>query len=166
MKKKLYMLITILCMLLTLYPTSIFALAKREVKLSKCVDGDTARFILNKEEIKARFLAIDTPESVHPTKGVEPYGKEASEYTCNALKNAKKITIEYDSDSDKTDKYKRHLVWVYVDDVLLQKTLIEKGYAKVAYLYGKYQYTDELKETEEKVKPQKKVRKKIKIPTV
>ena len=34
MKKKLYMLITILCMLLTLYPTSIFALAKKEVKLS------------------------------------------------------------------------------------------------------------------------------------
>lgn len=43
-------------------------LSKKEVKLSKCVDGDTARFILNKEEIKARFLAIDTPESVHPTK--------------------------------------------------------------------------------------------------
>ena len=156
MKKKLYMLITILCMLLTLYPTSIFALAKKEVKLSKCVDGDTARFILNKEEIKARFLAIDTPESVHPTKGVEPYGKEASEYTCNALKNAKKITIEYDSGSDKTDKYKRHLVWVYVDYVLLQKTLIEKGYAKVTYLYGKYQYTDELKDVEEKAKASKK----------
>lgn len=156
MKKKLYMLITILCMVLTIFPLSTLALAKKEVKLSKCVDGDTARFILNKEEIKARFLAIDTPESVHPTKGVEPYGKEASEYTCNALKNAKKITIEYDPGSDKTDKYKRHLVWVYVDDVLLQKTLIEKGYAKVAYLYGKYQYTEELKEVEEKAKTSKK----------
>ena len=42
------------------------------------------------------------------------------------MKNAKKISIEYDPDSDKTDKYERHLVWVYVDDSLLQKELISK----------------------------------------
>ena len=36
---------------------------KLEVTLDKCVDGDTAWFYLDNEEIKARFLAIDTPES-------------------------------------------------------------------------------------------------------
>ena len=144
------------CFMFLCFNINVYASDKIEVQLKKCVDGDTARFIYKNEEIKARFLAIDTPESVHPTKESEPFGKEASEYTCNALKNAKKITIEYDSGSDKTDKYKRHLVWVYVDDVLLQKTLIEKGYAKVTYLYGKYQYTDELKDVEEKAKASKK----------
>jgi len=112
-----------------------------EVKFSDCVDGDTAKFIYKKEEITARFLAIDTPETVHPNKEEEPYGKEASEYTCNSLKNASKIEIEYDTDSDELDKYDRHLVWVFVDGELLQEKLIEEGLAEVAYLYGDYKYT-------------------------
>ena len=119
-----------------------------KVEFSDCVDGDTAKFIYKDEVISARFLAIDTPETVHPNKDEEEFGKEASEYTCNKLKNAKEIELEYDDDSDKTDKYDRHLVWVFVDDVLLQKKLISKGYASVAYLYGDYKYTKELKEAE------------------
>lgn len=142
----------ILVVIIFLINTNVYALNRQSVKFSACVDGDTARFILKKKEIKVRFLAVDTPESVHPTIGEEEYGKEASEYTCNRLKNAKEISIEYDPDSDKTDKYDRHLVWVYVDDFLLQKELISKGYAEVAYLYGDYLYTDELKKEQDKAK--------------
>lgn len=120
-----------------------------EVEFSDCVDGDTAKFVYNDEIITTRFLAIDTPETKHPTKGVEPYGIEASEYTCNRLKNAEIIQLEYDDDSDKLDKYNRHLVWVFVDDNLLQKELVSKGYASVAYLYGDYKYTKILEEEEQ-----------------
>lgn len=125
------------------------------VKFKKCVDGDTATFMYKNEELKARFLAIDTPETKHPTKGEEPFGKEASEYTCNSLKNANVIKLEYDKNSDELDKYDRHLVWVFIDDKLLQKELISKGLAKVAYLYGDYKYTEELKETEKIAKKNK-----------
>jgi len=125
------------------------------VEFSDCVDGDTAKSIYKGEKITARFLAIDTPETVHPTKDVEEFGKEASEYTCNKLKNAKEIKLEYDEDSDRTDKYDRHLVWVFVDDVLLQKKLVSKGYASVAYLYGDYKYTEELEEAEQEAEDQK-----------
>lgn len=118
------------------------------VKFKKCVDGDTATFTYNGEDLKARFLAIDTPETKHPTKGEEPFGKEASNYTCERLKSATKIKLEYDSGSDEKDKYDRHLVWVFVDDSLLQEELISKGLAKVAYLYGDYKYTNKLKESE------------------
>lgn len=118
--------------------------AKEIVTLNKCVDGDTAWFNINGEKIKARFLAIDTPES---TNKIEPYGKEASEFTCNLLKNAKKIEIEYDENSDKFDKYDRHLVWVFVDDELLQNIIVKEGYADVKYLYGDYKYTDILKKS-------------------
>ena len=121
-----------------------------EVKFSDCVDGDTAKFIYKDEVITARFLAIDTPETVHPTKEEEKFGKDASEYTCKKIKEAKKITLEYDEDSDKLDKYNRHLVWVFTDDTLLQKKLVEKGLASVAYLYGDYKYTDILEEAEQK----------------
>lgn len=126
-----------------------------EVEFSDCVDGDTAKFIYKNEQITARFLAIDTPETVHPTKGVEPYGKEASEYTCNNLKNAKNIELEYDEDSDKLDKYNRHLVWVFLDGNLLQEELVSKGYASVSYLYGNYKYTEILEEAEQEAEDNK-----------
>lgn len=123
--------------------------AKEMVEFSKCVDGDTIKIILNEKEYTVRMIAIDTPESVHPTKGVEYYGKEASEYTCNKVTNAKKIELEYDENSDKTDKYDRLLAWVFVDETLLQKELVANGYAKVAYLYDNYKYTKELESAQE-----------------
>lgn len=121
---------------------------KISVTLSKCVDGDTAKFNLNEEVISARFLAIDTPETKHPTKGEEPWGKEASNFTCETLTKAKIIELEYDSGSDKLDKYNRHLVWVWTDGSLLQDLIIQKGYAEVAYLYGDYKYTSLLQDHE------------------
>lgn len=120
-----------------------------EVKFSDCVDGDTAKFIYKDEEITARFLAIDTPETVHPKKEEEEYGKEASEYTCNSLKSADEIILEFDEDSDEKDKYGRYLVWVFVDGKLLQEKLVSKGFASVAYLYGDYKYTEKLESAEQ-----------------
>ena len=117
---------------------------KYEVTLNDCVDGDTAWFNLNGEKVKFRFLGIDTPESVHPKKSVELYGKDASEYTCNMLTNATKLEIEYDENSDKMDKYNRHLAWIWVDGILLEQNLISIGYAQVAYIYGDYKYTKDL----------------------
>lgn len=151
MKKRLW--ITIIGIILC-FPVLVDA-EQKEVRLSKCVDGDTAKFEIDGEVKRVRFLAIDTPESVHPKKKVEKYGKEASNYTCSKLTNAKKIILEYDDNSTKTDKYDRELAWVFVDDELLQKDLIKKGYAKVAYLYGKYKYTDILKEEEQRAKTKK-----------
>ena len=66
------------------------ALEKEEVIFDSCVDGDTAKFIIDGEVKSVRFLAIDTPETVHPTKDEEPYGKEARDFTCNSLKKLKR----------------------------------------------------------------------------
>lgn len=106
-----------------------------EVKLDKCVDGDTARFFIDNKSQSVRFLAIDTPEMNTNA------GKIAADYTCNKLKNAEKIELEYDPNSDKKDKYNRHLGWIFIDDELLQVDLVKNNYAKVAYLYGDYKYT-------------------------
>ena len=131
----------------TLLILPVNASERMEVTLKKCVDGDTAWFILNGEEIKIRFLAIDTPES---TTKVEEYGKEASEYVCNLLTVSEKIEIKYDTNSDTTDKYDRHLVWVFVNDELLQEKIIENGFAEVAYLYGDYEYTGDLEKASDR----------------
>ena len=123
-----------------------------KVILSKCSDGDTAWFIINGTNKKVRFLAIDTPEIGEKE---ESFGKEASEYTCNSLKNAKEIYLEYDGASDKEDKYGRILAFVYVDNELLEEKLIENGLAKVAYIYGDYEHVDELRIKEIEAKNKK-----------
>lgn len=161
MRKFLYLFMS----LLVLFPVYSYALEEEKdeenikteiVTLEACVDGDTAKFrTKNDEVIKARFLAVDTPETVHPTKGEEPYGKDASNYTCETLTNAKEIKLEYDSNSEEEDNYGRKLVWVFVDGVLIQESLISKGYAEVAYLYDDYKYTSLLQDTQEVAKVNK-----------
>lgn len=130
---------------------SVSAENKIEVSLAGCVDGDTVKFYIQGKQQTVRLLAIDTPETKHPKKEEEPYGKEASNYTCNSLKKATKIELEYDKNAKK-DKYDRVLAWIFIDDVLLQESLIKKGYAKVAYLYDEYTYTDLLEKEEKQAK--------------
>lgn len=126
-----------------------------KVSFSKCSDGDTAHFIINGIDKKVRFLAIDTPEVSSNEEESQRFGKEASEYTCNTLKNANEIYLEYDGNSDKEDKYGRILAFVHVDGVLLEKSLIEQGLARVYYIYGDYAHVDELRKIEEETKSKK-----------
>ncbi len=125
---------------------------KEVVILDKCVDGDTASFIIDGKKKKVRFLGIDTPESVHPYKEVEKYGKDASEYTCYLLKNANTIELSYENNLSKTDKYGRILAWVWADNNLVQKELVSIGYAEVRYIYANYSKLDELFEAQEDAK--------------
>lgn len=116
------------------------------VKLSKCTDGDTAHFIIDGKDTKVRFLAIDTPESVKENNIVEPFGKQASEYTCKALSDANRITIEYDQ--DKEDHYGRTLAWVFVDGKLLQEELVRNGLADIKYMEDYFKYKDVLEQAQ------------------
>ena len=147
MKKFIYFFVCF-CSFITL----VSANERKTVELNKCVDGDTAWFYLNDEKIKVRFLAIDTPES---TNTIEEYGKEASQYTCSELTNASLIEIEYDDNSNKQDKYNRHLVWIFVDGKLLQEKLVLNGLAEVKYIYGDYKYLDTLYEAQNSSKSKK-----------
>ena len=108
-----------------------------EIKLVRCIDGDTSEF---SKIGKTRFLLIDTPES---TKKKEKYGKEASNYTCNTLKKAKKITYEYDGETK--DKYNRSLAYIFVDNKLLQSEIAKQGYVKRFYIKKNYKYKYESK---------------------
>jgi micrococcal nuclease len=121
------------------------------VTLNKCIDGDTASFNYNSEVYKVRFLAVNTME----LKSDDPYADIAAEYTCNRLTEAQTIKLKFDKGSDEKDKYDRYLAWVFVDDNLLQEELIEKGYAEVKYIYGTYEYTEELQELESVAKADK-----------
>jgi len=49
-------------------------------KVKKVVDGDTISVQMNGSEETIRMLLIDTPETKHPNKPVQPYGPEASQF--------------------------------------------------------------------------------------
>ncbi|WP_342621408.1 thermonuclease family protein [Erysipelothrix sp. P66] len=126
---------------------------KEQVTLSKCIDGDTAQLNIGGKKEKVRFIAVDTPE-LRQNDEYNPqfYAEEASSFTCNRLKSAKTIELEYDPNADKYDKYGRVIAWVRVDDVLLQELLVSGGYAKVKYIYGDYLYVDQLNRLQNQAK--------------
>ncbi len=81
------------------------------------VDGDTTHFEVSDRKIaptgilKARYIAINTPES---TGQIEPWGKKASNYTKGALSEATDIILESDTSAWNLDSTgDRHLVWVW-----------------------------------------------------
>lgn len=89
---------------------------KQAVTVKTYVDGDTTHFNVPEDVIpggvlKARYLAIDTPES---TGKIEEYGKKASEFTKKTLSSAVSILIESDSEKWNLDSTgSRYLVWVW-----------------------------------------------------
>lgn len=83
------------------------------------VDGDTTHFdvpasvssIIGTSVLKARYLAINTPES---TGLVEPWGKKASNYTKESLQKAVSIIVESDTATWNPDSTgARYMVWVW-----------------------------------------------------
>ena len=88
---------------------------KLEVSLKSHVDGDTSHFIVPTSidttgVMKARYLAINTPES---TGKIEVWGKKASAFTKEKLTTAHSIIVESDDDSWNYDGNGRFLVWVW-----------------------------------------------------
>lgn len=128
---------------------------KIEVIFLKSIDGDTAKFKLNEEMIKVRFLGIDTPETPESPKGTGKNWEESSAFTKERLEKANKIEIEIDKNAQEKDKYDRILAWIWVDDVLLQKELVSRGLAKTYMIQDDYKYADILKEAEKKAKNEK-----------
>ena len=125
-----------------IFLTNVSASEKIEVSFSKCNDGDSAWITMNNKEINVKFLAIDTPDKN------ELLGEKAILYTCQLLKNAKKIEIEYDDNSEKIDTYGRHLVWIFVDGDLLQNKIIENGLGKISQANKNYKYFKLLESSE------------------
>ena len=133
----------------------LFADGTAEVRLAHATDGDTAAFIVGNETYDTRFLAVNTPETAHPTYGAGPWGFAAKTFTKTALENAKHIVLELDPNSDLFDRYDRLLAWIWVDGELLNYKLVEAGYAWVMYLYGDYKYNDTMLKLENAVRKTK-----------
>jgi micrococcal nuclease len=111
------------------------------VQVLDVVDGDTIKVKVDGKSETVRFLLVDTPESVHPNKPVQPFSKEASKHTENMLSGS---DVELELGIGERDKYGRLLAYVYADGKSVQKSLLEKGLARVAYVFEpNTQYVDD-----------------------
>jgi len=103
----------------------------RELALvTKVIDGDTVEL---EGGLRVRYIGVDTPETVHPQKAIECFGREA------AIKNKELVEgkiVELEKDVSQTDKYGRLLRYVYRptteapgDQIFVNDYLVREGYA-------------------------------------
>ena len=95
----------------------------------EATDGDTVVVVLQdgtRETV--RILGVDTPETHHPTKGVECFGPEAAAYTEHRL-NGQIVRLEPDVEA--RDLYGRRLAHVIVDGHRFSEELLRRGFARL-----------------------------------
>ena len=93
------------------------------------IDGDIIRVRLDGARDTVRLTGVDTPETTHPTLGVQPFGPEAAASTTARLTGA---TVRLDRDpagdaQDGDDRILRHVMLPTGEHV--NATLIRDGYA-------------------------------------
>lgn len=110
-----------------------------EAQVTRVVDGDTIQVLIDGVEYRVRYIGIDTPETKHPTRGVEPFGPEASQANSELVEGK---TVLLEKDVSETDQYGRLLRYVYVDDLMVNEELLRRGLARVATFPPDVKYVD------------------------
>jgi micrococcal nuclease len=113
-------------------------------------DGDTIRLV-NGE--KVRYLGIDTPEMNYKNPPAEYFAKDAKAFN-QGLVGGKIVRLEFDA--RERDKYQRLLAYVYVDDIFINKKMIEEGYAKILIFPPNEKYADEFLKLQRKARQESK----------
>ncbi|MFN3691434.1 MAG: thermonuclease family protein [Fervidobacterium sp.] len=121
--------------------------------VERVIDGDTIKVSISNKSYNVRLIGVNTPETNHPTKGVEYYGPEAKNFTTKKL-TAKIVWLEFDV--QQKDKYGRLLAYVWlekprdinqVDEIEIRKKmfnaiLLLEGYAQVMTVQPNVKYVD------------------------
>lgn len=126
------------------------------MRLVQAVDGDTievSRFWIFGTQ-KVRFIGIDTPETKHPSKPVQPFGPEASAQTKSFLAHTEKVCLISDPKADSLDKYGRLLAYVFSEQGMdVNAELLKLGLAR-GYFYFPFSRKEEFR-TYEKIAQEK-----------
>lgn len=107
------------------------------------VDGDTIVVEVDGRDERVRLIGIDTPETKHPTRPVECYGPEASEFTASLLPTGTAILLERDLVG--RDDYGRLLGYVHVPatGIFVNREIVRRGYARPLTIEPNITYVQE-----------------------
>lgn len=124
----------------------------KTVDVIEVVDGDTIKVKIDGKDETVRMILVDTPETKHPNKPVQPFGSEASDFTKQEL-NGKQVGLEFDA--QERDQYGRLLAYVWTGNQLFNGVLIEKGYARVAVFPPNTKYVDQFRKIQDEARNKK-----------
>jgi micrococcal nuclease len=111
-------------------------------KVKRVIDGDTL-LLINGERV--RLIGVDTPETKHPQKPVQYFGREAYLFT-KQMVDGKEAHFEFER--QKRDRYGRLLAYVYLlDGTFLNAEIIKQGYGS-AYTRFPFKYKEEFRRYE------------------
>jgi micrococcal nuclease len=127
------------------------------VAVERWVDGDTVvvtGYGAKRETV--RLIGVDTPETVHPRKPVECYGRQASAFVKALLPVGSAATLTFDKGTtelrDRTPS-RRLLAYLWKsDDTMVNLELVRQGYAKAVHYPPQDDYRDTFKQAEAKAK--------------
>ena len=124
-----------------------------EAEVAHVVDGDTIELTTGE---KVRYVGVDTPETKHPNKPVQCFGREAAARN-KELVEGKKILME--KDVSNTDRYDRLLRYIYLPNpeasgeaLFVNEYLVEQGYAHVLTYPPDIKYDKMLLDAEKKAR--------------
>lgn len=105
-------------------------------RVLKVVDGDTIKIDYKGKTESVRLIGVDTPETVHPNKPVEFFGKEASAFTKNLLRG-EHVYLRFGN--EERGKYNRLLAYVFraPDGLFVNLEIVRQGYG---HAYVKYPF--------------------------
>lgn len=114
-------------------------------RVTTVIDGDTIEVDYFGTLRRVRYIGVDTPETVHPSRPVECFGREA------AARNRELVAdqwVRLERDISDTDKYGRLLRYVYVDNVMVNETLVADGFANVSTYPPDVRHVEEFRSAE------------------
>jgi len=119
-------------------------------KVKRVIDGDTL-LLINGERV--RLIGVDTPETKHPQKPVQYFGREAYLFTKQMI-DGKEARFEFER--QKRDRYGRLVAYAYLlDGTFLNAEIIKQGYG-FAYTKFPFKYMEEFRRYEREAREKRK----------
>ena len=104
--------------------------------VTRVVDGDTLKALVNGRTDTVRVIGLDTPESVKPGTPIECFALRAAAEARRLLPVGAAIRLESDPTQAKRDRYGRLLAHVWLADGTLYAERMIRGGFGIHYIYG------------------------------
>ena len=98
--------------------------------IEKVVDGDTVVIHRAGKSVTVRLIGVDTPETMHPQKPAEAFGKEASAFARNLLLGESVYLLP--DEKREEDRHGRLLAYLYraPDGLFVNLEIVRQGYGR------------------------------------